>query len=135
MVGFLAVSAGSAYAQTPEERAAVRAETPWYERYTTNRSSELATSGLGPSDRRDTSWRVNGRWAVTVDVNEARRVERFAPGGDRDDAAFGAYFQLSPNMRVGGQVSVGRTPAAAVTPLDRDEERAADVRVQSAFRF
>jgi hypothetical protein len=55
-------------------------------------------------------------------------------GGARDETAVGAYYQFTPNVRVGGQVSIG-TQSVQGVPQRRDEESAAGVKVESAFRF
>jgi hypothetical protein len=48
----------------------------------------------------------------------------------------GAYYQFTPRLRVGGEVSVEEeTPLAPVpNSIDEDETRAG-VRIESAFRF
>jgi hypothetical protein len=70
-----------------------------------------------------------------VDLREAQRIERSPDGGRGDQASVGAYYQFTPNMRVGGEVSVETNDRqSAIAPADQDEPRA-DVRIESAFRF
>jgi hypothetical protein len=123
-----------AQADTPAERAAVRAETPWFERFTVNNTPQETVGGAGPANRSDAAgWRVNGRWAVTVDVNEARRLGP-TPATPQDERSFGAYFQLSPTLRVGGELRVAPGREGAVGAGEEGAQDA-DVRIQSAFRF
>jgi hypothetical protein len=119
-------------AQAQERPAGSENQTPWYERYTLQTQEQNPGRALDAGD--SASWRVNGRWGVTVEVPEERAVPLAAPG-HREETAFGAYFQINPSIRVGGQVGIAR-PAEPVTPLRREEEEPdAAVRIQSAFRF
>jgi hypothetical protein len=104
-------------------------EAPWYERFSVR--SEEATAAQGTS----ATWRVNGRWGVTVDVPQERAAV-LSPLAPREETAFGAYFQVNPSIRVGGQVGIARPAQQATTrgPTDPQEPDAA-VRIQSAFRF
>ncbi|MBI1186414.1 MAG: hypothetical protein GC206_03660 [Alphaproteobacteria bacterium] len=123
---------GVAAAQdTVAERNAMRAEIPWYERFTYNHGTSEQTASFGQSERRAQAWTPGNRWGVTVDLNNAERsVTAPAPG---DETAVGAYYQFTPSVRVGGQVSFGQRDP--LSPARRDEEAEAGVRLESAFRF
>jgi hypothetical protein len=136
-MGAVVLTAGAAHAQAPSsvaERAAVRAEVPWYERFTYSSGPSETMTGLGPSDRvSQPNWSLSQRWGVTVDVRQREGVI-----ADRatnpNESTLGAFYQFTPSMRVGGAVSL-RQPdrsALASTPVD---ERDAGVRLESAFRF
>jgi len=120
--------------ETVAERNAMRAEIPWYERFTYNHGPSEQTANLGQTERRPQAWTPSTRWGVTVNLNEAERVAT-APTAS-DETAVGAYYQFTPSVRVGGQVSFGpaREPMIAGR---RDDEAAteAGVRLESAFRF
>ncbi|MGE3142678.1 MAG: NtrZ family periplasmic regulatory protein [Hyphomonadaceae bacterium] len=136
VAGAVLVTAGVAHAQdsTPAERAAVRAEVPWYEQFTYGQGPAETMTGLGPSDRiAQPAWSLSQHWGVTVDVRQAERVESPSLQG-RDEAAVGAYFQFTPRMRVGGQVSLRDRPSAAA-PGRSDDSQSTGVRLESAFRF
>lgn len=127
---------GIAHAQEESvaERNAVRAEVPWYERFTYSQGPSDAVSGIGQSDRRGVqAWQPTTRWGVTVNLREAARTPLAPVPGD--ETAVGAYYQFTPSVRVGGQVSLGvrQEPAAPTRPSQ--EEPAAGVRLESAFRF
>lgn len=133
------MTGGIAYAQdTPAERAAVRAEVPWYERFTFSHGPTESMTGLGPSDRvSQPAWTLSQRWGVTVDVRQAERVQTdSAPSSaslNGGEAAVGAYYQFTPSVRFGGQVSL--RGADAPTPTAQQRESGAGIRLESAFRF
>lgn len=132
-------TAGIAHAQenVPSEREAVRAEVPWYQQFTT--SSSLTDAITGETDANNLvapAWTLNQRWGVTVDIREGQRIDRTLEGARQDETSVGAYYQFTPRVRLGGEVSVGaaqRTQTPSVGP--QDEEPSAGVRLESAFRF
>jgi hypothetical protein len=124
---------GVAAAQdTVAERNAMRAEIPWYERFTYNHGPSEQTAAIGQTERTaQEAWTAGRRWGVTVNLRNAERsVTAPAPG---DETAVGAYYQFTPSVRVGGQVSFGQRDP--LSPARRDEEAEAGVRLESAFRF
>jgi hypothetical protein len=78
------------------------------------------------------TWNLNQRWGLTVDVREADRVQRLTESRG-DQTSVGAFYQFTPNMRVGGAVSV-ETPRRSNSVVEESDPRA-DVRIESAFRF
>lgn len=135
-VAAVVMTGGVAHAQdTPAERAAVRAEVPWYERFTFSHGPSENMTGLGPSDRvAQPAWTLSQRWGVTVDVRQAERVQPdVTPALNGAETAVGAYYQFTPSVRVGGQVSLRNADVA--TPAAQQRESGAGVRLESAFRF
>jgi hypothetical protein len=107
---------------------------PWYQRFTTSTGVTESITGESENDRRIApAWTLNQRWGVTLDVREAQRIERL-PESRGDQASVGAYYQFTPRMRVGGEVSVEEQPATIAATPSEDEPRAG-VRIESAFRF
>jgi hypothetical protein len=135
-------SAGVAHAQDRSVAPAVgvnatNSAVPWYQRFTTSSGVTETITGDTENDRLPApTWTLNQRWGVTLDVREAQRIERLPEGGHGDQASVGAYYQFTPRLRVGGEVSVEEeTPLAPVpNSVDEDETRAG-VRIESAFRF
>ena len=138
-------TAGVAHAQTrpaapvnpTAEARASAAAVPWYQRFTTSSGVTESITGVTENDSQlAPAWTLNQRWGVTVDVREAQRIERVPDGGRGDEASLGAYYQFTPRMRVGGQLSVETVDRNLAAPADptADEPRA-DVRIESAFRF
>ncbi len=110
---------------------------PWYQRFTTSGGVTESITGESENDQALTpSWTLNQRWGVTVDVREAQTVDRLAEVSRGDQTSVGAYYQFTPRVRVGGEVSV-ESPERPITvaPVDRDSEPRAGVRIESAFRF
>jgi hypothetical protein len=137
-MGLAAASAvGAAHAQeTVADRQAVRAETPWYERFTYSPPA-LNGGSTALTDRRPSStWVQDGRWSVRVDAQENRGPAALSPA-PRDSAALGAFYQFTPRLRVGGQVTVAEPPTRAQPPVNREEPSQPDagVKLESAFRF
>ena len=138
-------SAGVAHAQdrAPVAPAAAPGVTapvsavPWYQRFTTTNGVTEAITGETENDRlAPPAWSLSQRWGVTLDVREAQTVERL-PESRGDQASVGAYYQFTPSMRVGGQLSVQEQPALAPAGASttHQDEPAAGVRIESAFRF
>jgi hypothetical protein len=138
-------SAGVAHAQdrAPVAPAAAPGVTatasavPWYQRFTTSRGVTEQITGERENDRMlAPAWTLNQRWGVTLDVREAEQIERVPGTAAGDQASVGAYYQFTPSMRVGGQLSVETQPTAPIaTQTPADEEPSAGVRIESAFRF
>jgi hypothetical protein len=139
LIAGAAVLATVGVAQAQERQAAPTAETaaavPWYERFTTSNGVTESITGDTEDDRvLAPAWTLNQRWGVTVDVREAQRIERL-PEGRGDQTSVGAYYQFTPNMRVGGELNVETTPAPGAVAMPQEDEPRADVRIESAFRF
>lgn len=132
-------TAGVAQAQTrtpvaPAVDAPASSATPWYQRFTTSNGVTESITGESENDRvLPPAWTLNQRWGVTLDVREAQRIERSPDGGRGDQTSVGAFYQFTPNMRVGGEVSVESQRPSVVS--QQQEESRADVRIESAFRF
>lgn len=114
--------------------------TPWYQRFTTSSGVTESITGEVENDRLPApAWALSQRWGVTLDVREAQRIERSPEGGRGDQASLGAFYQFTPSVRFGGEVSVEapERPSAgiAAAPTTTDEEPRAGVRIESAFRF
>ena len=104
---------------------------PWYQRFTTSTGVTESITGDTENDRSlAPAWTLNQRWGVTVDVREAQRIERL-PEGRGDQTSVGAYYQFTPNVRVGGQLSLETTAPPGAS--DQEEPRA-DGRIETAFR-
>lgn len=136
-------TAGVAHAQQAPaaaptvESGATRAAVPWYQRFTTSNGVTESITGETENDRiLAPAWTLNQRWGVTLDIREAQRIERSVEGSRGDQASVGAYYQFTPNMRLGGEVSVeSQERPIDIAPALRNDEPRADVRIESAFRF
>lgn len=135
-VGVAHAQDGQSATTAGAEATAARAAVPWYQRFTTSNGVTESITGDNENDRiLPPAWTLNQRWGVTVDLREAERIERAPEGARGDQASVGAFYQFTPNMRVGGEVSVETGDRQnAITHPNQDEPRA-DVRIESAFRF
>lgn len=136
-------TAGAAHAQQQQQPVLNASEAnagpavPWYQRFTTSNGVTESVTGDRENDRiLPSAWTLNQRWGVTLDVREARVIERSPERGRGEEAAVGAYYQFTPRVRVGGQFSVESADSPVASPVRReDEEPRAGVRIESAFRF
>lgn len=93
----------------------------------TVRSESAATSANGGrSLKLDTR---KGRWGVTLNLDER---------GERDtqwnDVQAGAYFRVTPSLRVGGAVALGEQEAPAFRRTE-PQDPAPRVRLETQFKF
>jgi hypothetical protein len=133
--GAVLATAGAAHAQG-QTSADSQAAVPWYQRFTTSNGVTESITGDAENDRIEApAWTLNQHWGITVDVREAQRIEGLPEGGRGAQTSVGAYYQFTPRVRVGGQLSVeSATPPGAPAIGDEAEPRAG-VRIESAFRF
>jgi hypothetical protein len=71
-----------------------------------------------------------GRWGVTLNLDQP--AERDA---HLNDIQAGAYFRLTPSLRIGGAVALGDTPAAPLYNKTQPQDGAPRVRLETAFKF
>jgi hypothetical protein len=134
IAGAVIATAGAAHAQEAVPGAAATSgSVPWYQRFTASNSVTADVTG-NPENVRlpDPAWTLNQRWGVTLDVREAQRVDRLPETSRGDQTSVGAYYQFTPRMRLGGEVSVEDTQRPGAREA---EEPQAGVRIESAFRF
>lgn len=129
-------ASGVAEAQTRADRSAVVAEVPWYERFTYSSGvSEPAPSWSTVNPRAESQpVAPAARWGMTLNLGEQERLSAAEAISPREEAAVGAFFRITPSVRVGGRVSVAPQP---INPGGRrpEDEPAAGVKLESAFRF
>ncbi|MDP3852348.1 NtrZ family periplasmic regulatory protein [Phenylobacterium sp.] len=87
-------------------------------------------TSVTPQGTKSLKWDTRkGRWGVSLNLDQ--RVERDMQW---NDVQAGAYFRVTPSLRVGGAVALGdqETPAYKKTqPVDA----APRVRLETAFKF
>ncbi|HEX5379267.1 MAG TPA: hypothetical protein VFW47_11865 [Phenylobacterium sp.] len=71
-----------------------------------------------------------GRWGVTLNLDQP--VERDA---QLNDIQAGAYFRLTPSLRIGGAVALGEQPVSPLYKKTRPQDTAPRVRLETAFKF
>ena len=143
MVALTAIAMSST-AQAGDQRAlaaasqgsAQSAQAPWYERFTFGSEFGAGANAWTPRGEPRANVRVTprSRWGVTFGLErEAQRPIDRTLG--REGPTAGAFYQVSPKLRVGGAVTL---PDQRLRPEDqrRDpNQRQPGVKVESAFRF
>jgi len=82
-----------------------------------------------PGGRRTLVWDARkGRWGLMLDITPRAGIDAQAR-----DVEAGAFFRVTPQLRVGGAVGVGPQLAPVRKPGDSDE--APRVRLETAFKF
>lgn len=82
---------------------------------------------LGPPPTTSLQFNEKGRWGLNLNVDEPARRDRRL-----DDVEAGAFFRLTPSVRVGGSV---RLDDKAKPERLAPDERRPRVRVEGKFRF
>jgi hypothetical protein len=112
-------------------------QAPWYERFTFG--SELRDGANAWVPRGESTSAVvdsRSRWGVTFGVNQEPRAA-LAPrtGQSTARASAGAFYQLSPKLRVGGAVTLPDDQLGVSTRRDQRRTREPGVKIESAVRF
>ncbi len=80
------------------------------------------------STRRSLQWDDKARWGVKLDLNQPARRDM-----QLKDIEAGAYYRLSPSLRVGGAVALG--DSSQINRYSAPQDRAPRVRLETAFKF
>ena len=107
--------------------ATAHAETP-RPRTQTDFSSGIQEPWSAPAPRKTLQWDMKGRWSLRLDMDEPPTREM----GWKDVQA-GAYFRITPSLRVGGSVGLSDkfAPPVQVQPKDA----APRVHLSTTFQF
>ncbi len=85
---------------------------------------------FGGQESRRLVWDADkGRWGLTLDIKPRTDI---GPSGR--DVEAGAFFKVTPRLRVGGAVGVGPNQPAPIRKSDGREETPR-VRLETAFKF
>jgi hypothetical protein len=117
-------SATTAYAQSAPAKPRVQ---PAPDAFVVRGDFNLKDSQSG---RRTLVWDAKkGRWGLMLDITPRLGVDSQAR-----DVEAGAFFRVTPQLRVGGAVGVGPQAVPVRKAGDREEE-APRVRLETAFKF
>ena len=83
---------------------------------------------VAQSPHRTLQWDPKGRWGFSLEMNEPVNRER-----DWKDVQAGAYYRVTPSIRVGGSVGIANSysQTQATTPPDAQPR----VRLETTFKF
>jgi hypothetical protein len=93
-------------------------------------SSAAQRSSPAPAPRRSLRWNENGRWGLDFNLNQP--VGREAEWGDVEA---GAYYRLSPRLRVGAAAGLAAPEQDPARAAETDRRAQPRVRLESIFRF
>lgn len=114
------------------------AQAPWYERFTFGSEVRDGANSWVPRGEVKAAVKVDprSRWGVTLGVQQDP-VTPFTPrnGQASGRTSAGAFYQVSPKFRVGGEVVVPNEQLGVSQSRDRSQRREPGVKVESAFRF
>jgi hypothetical protein len=114
------------------------AQAPWYERFTFGSEMRDGANAWVPRGESRTAAVVDSRsrWGVTFGVNQEPRAA-LAPraGQSTASASAGAFYQVSPQFRVGGTVTIPDEQLGVSQRRGERKPREPGVKVESAIRF
>lgn len=123
------VAGGDAMAQA--RNAGAPSPAPWYERFTFGSEIDAGVNAWTPRGEPKATIRVSprSRWGVTFGMQEESQRPLDRRNGQ---TSAGAFYDLTPKFRLGGQVVLPQDGAANGAD---SRGRAPSVKVESAFRF
>ena len=134
--------AGPAFARDARTNSVVAAaqttQAPWYERFTFGSELRDGANTWSPRGESRTAAIVDSRsrWGVTFGINqEARAALAPRAGQSTARASAGAFYQVSPQFRVGGAVTIPDDELGLSLRRDTKRQREPGVKVESAIRF
>lgn len=107
---------------------------PWYERFTFGSEIDPGVNSWTPRGEPKASIRVSprSRWGVTFGLQEQSQ----RPNDQRNgQASAGAFYDVSPKIRVGTQVVVPQGAYGASEQERNNPRSKPSVKIESAFRF
>jgi hypothetical protein len=135
-------SCGPAFARDQRQNtvttAPTAAQAPWYERFTFGSELRDGANAWVPRSELRTEAKVDSRsrWGVTFGVSEEPRPALAPrPGQNNARASAGAFFQVSPKLRVGGAVTLPDERLNATRRREDTKQREPGVKIESAVRF
>lgn len=88
-------------------------------------------SSVAPTGAKSLKWDARaGRWGVTLNLDQPTNRE-----AQLNDIQAGAYFRVTPSLRVGGAVALGEQPVQPGYKRTEPSEGAPRVRLETAFKF
>jgi hypothetical protein len=90
------------------------------------------TTQFAPIDGRKTLQfdASKGRWGLKLDLDQPTNRDM-----EMQDIRAGAFFKLTPSLRVGGAVALGDQSARPLIRKTEPQEAAPRVRLETAFKF
>lgn len=112
-----------------------KAGLPWYRSFTL-RSNEVSEGTFLPLNKPDVEFRASSQWGVTIGLPEQDPLLE-----TKDRMSAGAFYNISPRIRLGGELSFTApgelrvsTPKDHALPMQAGED-APTVRIESSIKF
>ena len=108
----------------------------WYRGYASkisDTSDSFTLTAPVETDNFGVTWKGSGRWGLTLDVT--RRSESPVPVLPQEEIDAGAYFQVTPRLRLGGGIRFRGDDVTSANRWAETDDRETDVRIGSAFSF
>ncbi len=120
----MGASTASVRAQTSQTNAASQAL------QSQNPNAFYPPGGPTTAPRKSLQWDASGHWTLNLDMDQP-------VGRDMDwkDVSAGAYFHITPSMRIGGSVGLGDKFADPQHILPEDTINAPRVHLETKFKF
>ncbi len=80
--------------------------------------------------RKSLQWDASGHWTLNLDMDQPVGREM-----DWKDVSAGAYFHITPSMRIGGSVGLGEKFSDPTHILPEDTTNAPRVHLETKFKF
>jgi hypothetical protein len=135
----IALAAGAALATAAGAHAQTSSQPFGAARPPINFTADAFTSFNAPTDQghwnpqptqKSLFWDQKGHWGLKLDLSQ--------PAG-RDmqlrDVQAGAYFHITPSLRVGGTVALGDAGAYDKTAIPQQQTQAPRVKLETSFKF
>jgi hypothetical protein len=118
-------------------RDAATSSAPWYERFTFGTETSSSTSISVPRAQPRSDLRVSpgSRWGVSFGVQEDASQRSNGQRQRSGQTTAGAFYEITPNVRVRGQVVVPSNAETEAWRRTDDNRRRPGLKVESAFRF
>jgi hypothetical protein len=89
------------------------------------------TPAIAPQGVKSLQWDARrGRWGLTLNMDQPSTRDM-----ELNDVAAGAYFRITPSLRIGGAVALSDKSATQTFKQTQPVERQPRVRLETAFKF
>ncbi len=107
-----------------------RAETPATQTATQNPNAFIYSENRPLAPRKSLQWDADGRWTLKLDMDQT-----VGQPLQLKDVSAGAFFHITPSVRIGGSVGLADRFADQQKIVPQDTINAPRVRLETKFKF